>query len=261
MTKPNRRQPILGIGIQAARRVRAEIGYVHPTEITIETLAFARGVRIRASAATGARAKLTRLRKRGIVAVADGLGPEERRWAIAHELGHFEAHADVSFETLCTSRDMVTAYEASGREPEANAFAAELLMPEALVAPLCDVRTVSWDAVRVVATTFSVSMTAAALRFVSLTPERVCLVCAKDGAILWTAATDDFGPRPHRDARVQPFTESYDWFTKGTIEPRPQTVDASAWIASASDEETLVEHLLAIPRRRVTMSLLWKRPA
>jgi Zn-dependent peptidase ImmA (M78 family) len=252
-----RREPIRGIGVKAARAVREAIGYAHPTELEIEVLAHMRGALVRNSPARGARANLIRLGDRGIIGISEGLSFEERRWAIAHELGHFEAHAGVSFLGLCSSKDLVPAYQASGREPEANAFAAELLLPEDLVAKKCDVAKVSWEPICAIAEEFAVSVTAAALRFVEHTDERVAVVCAKDGAVMWSSATKDFGARPRRGSRIGEWTEAHDFFAKGKVAQKPQTVSASAWIDDAGDDDDLVEHVFAIPRLNLAMSVLW----
>jgi hypothetical protein len=254
---PRRREPIRGIGVKAARDVRSALGYSHPTEVEIEVLAYMRGALVRGAPARGARANLLRLGPRGVIGVSDGLSFEERRWASAHELGHFEAHANVSFVGLCSTTDLVPAYEASGREPEANAFAAELLMPEELVAKKCDVAKVSWEPICALAEEFAVSVTAAALRFVEHTPERVAVVCARDGVVSWCSATKDFGARPRRRSRVCEWTEAHDFFSKGKVAVKPQTVSASAWLDDANDEDDLVEHVFAIPRLNTAMSLLW----
>ncbi|AKU97418.1 putative Zn peptidase [Labilithrix luteola] len=256
-----RRAPVLGIGIEAARKVRSAIGYVHPTELEIEVLAYMRGALVRTAPAHGARANLLRVGERGIIAVAETLTDTERRWAIAHELGHFEAHAGISFLGLCSSTDMLPAYQASGREPEANAFAAELLMPEDLFAKRCDVAKVSWEPVHALAEEFDVSMTAAALRFISYTEERVAIVCAKNGKVLWSAGTKDFGTRPRRGDRIGEWTEMHSFFKKGRVSNKPQTVSASAWIEDIEDdEEHIVEHVFPAPRLGIATSLLWWKP-
>jgi hypothetical protein len=259
-SRPERRLPDRAIGIAAARAVRAEVGYAHPTELDIETLAFMRGALVRVSPTTGARANLVRVGGRGVIGVAAGLTVEERRWAIAHELGHFEAHATVSFLGLCTGDDMVSTYEASGREQEANAFAAELLMPEDLFVPRSDVASVSWGPMRALAEQFRVSATASALRFLDFTDERVALVCAKDGVVTWAYASKDFGRRPARGSRVAEWTEARAFFDKGEASSVPELVSASAWIDGARDEEELVEHVDGISALGVAMSLLWWRP-
>lgn len=262
------RQPIRAVGIEAARRVRHAIGYEHPAELEIEVLAFMRGAIVRRAHARGSRANLLRLGDRGIIGVAEGLSLEERRWAIAHELGHFEAHADISFVGLCSSEDMVPSYRSSGREPEANAFAEELLMPADLYARSCEVELareacsrfpVCWQPVARLAKSFSVSLAAAAIRFVSLTDEAVAVVCMREGVIAWASTSKTFGPRPRRGSRVKPWSEAYDFFTKGEIAKEPQTVSASAWIDTCDDDLHLVEHLFAKPSLSMAMSLLWWR--
>src|SRR5580692_4968917 len=105
---PAKRQPILALGIQHARAVRTEVGYKHPTELEIEVIAHMRGALVRASPTTGSRASLLRVGERGIIGIAQGLPAEQRRWAIAHELGHFETHANVSYLGLCTGEDLRT---------------------------------------------------------------------------------------------------------------------------------------------------------
>lgn len=265
---PLRRQPIRGIGTSAARAVRSAIGYAHPTEVEIEIIAYMRGALVRVSPAKGARANLLRLDGRGIIGVAESLSFEERRWAVAHELGHFEAHADVSFLGLCSSTDMVPAYEASGREPEANAFAAELLMPDDLFAPKCDVAKVSWTPIRALAEEFAVSVTAAGLRFLEFTDERVAIVCAKDGVVVWTSGTKEFGPRPRREitgsgvdggARLLPerrgrrkaanrLGERVDGARRRRRRDRRARVRHAA--ARDGDESALVEGVESAPRRR-----------
>lgn len=252
----NSRPPIRALGVSAARAVRKAIGYDAPTDLPLETLAFMRGALVRSSPATGARANLVRVGAKGVIGVAAGLSDGERRWAIAHELGHFEAHANVSFMGLCSGDDLFASYEASGREPEANAFAAELLMPEDLFAPHCDPALLSWDAIRPLADTFQVSLTAAALRLIAFTSERAAIVCAKDGVVVWSSATKDFGPRPPRGARIEPWTEARAFFDGRDFSGAPEQVTASAWVPGAEDDLELTEHLLAMPALGVTVSLL-----
>lgn len=255
------REPIKAIGVAAARKVRAEIGYLAPMELSIEVLAFMRGVMVRRAEARGARANLVRVGDRAIVGVADGLTAVERRWAIAHELGHFEAHPDVNFlDLFCSSGDMLPSYRTSGREPEANAFAAELLMPEDLFTPACDVDRVSWRPVEKLARRFEVSVMAAGLRFLDCTDERVALVCMKEGRVEWTKASKGFGQRPTKGRRVSEWTEAHGWFAKGECGSEPQTVSASAWLEDGSDHQELVEHVFPIRKLGMAMSLLWWRP-
>ncbi|MDV4183793.1 ImmA/IrrE family metallo-endopeptidase [Rhizobium brockwellii] len=67
--------------------------------------------------------------------------PNRQRFSAAHELGHHELHADIlssavhvdrGFQVLL--RDDVSSLGISDKEREANAFAAELLMPSEFIA-------------------------------------------------------------------------------------------------------------------------------
>ena len=255
------REPIKALGIAAARKVRDEIGYASPTELEIEVLAYMRGVMVRRAEARGARANLVRVGDRAIVGVADGLSAVERRWAIAHELGHFEAHPDVNFlDLFCSSGDMLPSYRTSGREPEANAFAAELLMPEDLFTPRCDMPRVSWHPIEELARSFEVSVMAAGLRFLDCTEERVALVCMKDGKVEWTKSSKGFGARPTKGRKVTPWTEAHSWFEKEEVASEPQSVSASAWLDERRDDEELFEHVFPLRSLGMAMSLLWWRP-
>jgi Zn-dependent peptidase ImmA (M78 family) len=255
------REPIKAIGVAAARKVRADIGYRTPTEMEIEVLAFMRGVIVRRAQARGSRANLVRVGDRAIVGVADGLEAVERRWAIAHELGHFEAHPDINFlDLFCSSGDMLPSYRTSGREPEANAFAAELLMPEDLFTPQCDLDRVSWKPIEKLARRFEVSVMAAGLRFLDCTDERVALVCLHEGKVHWTKASKGFGPRPTKGRRVSEWSEAHAYFDKDQIQAEPQTVSASAWLDEGKDDDELVEHVFPLRKLGMAMSLLWWRP-
>jgi Zn-dependent peptidase ImmA (M78 family) len=254
-----KRQPILALGVQRARAVRLEVGYAHPTELEIAVLAHIRGALVRASPTTGSRASLLRVGDRGIIGIARGLPDDQRRWAIAHELGHFETHADVSYLGLCTSDDLRSDYGADGREPEANAFAAELLLPEDLVRSRCDVPEVRWDPIEKLASDFQVSLMAAARRFVVFTDDRVAVVCCKDGKVAWSDGNRSFGKRPVRGAKVDQWSLAHDFFVKGNVTRRRESVSASAWIPDVSDDLELVEHVIPMARLGLALSLLWFR--
>jgi Zn-dependent peptidase ImmA (M78 family) len=259
--KPAGRAPILALGIQQARSVRKEIGYTRPTDLEIEVIAHMRGALVRATPTTGSRATLLRIGSAGVIGVAAGLTDGERRWAVAHELGHFETHANVSYLGLCTGDDLRSPYGSDGREPEANAFAAELLLPEDLVRRRCDVAEVRWEPIEQLATDFQVSLMAAARRFVGFTDDRVAVVCCKDGKIDWSDGNRSFGRRPVRGAKVDQWSLAHDFFTKGNVTRRRETVRASAWIPDVSDELDVLEHVIPMPRRGLTFSLLWFRPS
>jgi len=257
------------MAMQHARAVREAIGLRHPTELEIEVIAYMRGALVRGTPMNGARANLLRTgthapradnlddRVEGVISVAGHLPHEQRRWAIAHELGHFESHPNVNYLGFCTGEDLRADYASSGREPEANAFAAELLMPDHLYRKRVDgVAKVSWDPVQTLASEFQVSLTAAALRFVSLTGERLALYVCKDGKVAWSSGTRDFGRRLPKGSPLSQWSLASDYFKKGSVPKHPETVSAEAWAPNARDGEEVVEHALSQPNYRTVMSLV-----
>ena len=163
----------------------------------------------------------------------------------------------MSYLGLCIGEDLRLSYDTSGYEQEANAFAAELLMPQDLFGPRCDVPKVSWTPIVKLAEEFQVSVTAAALRFLAFTWDRVAVMACRDGKVVWSQSTRDFGRRLARGAPVDQWSLAYDFFTKGHASPIPETVSAEAWVPDAQDGEEVVEHLFPMPRIGVALSLLW----
>lgn len=97
--------------------------------------------------------------------------PNRQRFTIAHELGHIQLHrrlieTEVHLDQGSLRRDALAAAGIDPTEIEANSFAAELLMPEALLHAVLDGRTVDLEddeAIGGLARKFKVSE--AAMRF------------------------------------------------------------------------------------------------
>jgi len=76
--------------------------------------------------------------KNGVAVIVLNLNhhPNRRRFTLAHEIGHHLMHVsyltnNVHVDKIVLNRDPVSSQAVDRREMEANAFAAELLMPEA----------------------------------------------------------------------------------------------------------------------------------
>lgn len=152
-----------------------------------------------------------------------------KRFTVGHELGHVRLHGG-TFE--CLSRDVGSPAARDPREKEANAFAAELLMPEdefrkALGGYGPDLESVAELAGR---DAFDVSRRAAALRAVQVTDHQCVLVVSREGRIEWTATsamlplwTRREGPVPPRSATSRVVSAPL-----GAVEE--EEADASAWL-------------------------------
>lgn len=258
MTNP----PDLGRGARTARRVLSELGVDDPTEFEIETLAFARGALVHQRPLAGCQGRLVRVGSKAIISVSTSIEyPARRRWVIAHELGHLELHPDRNQLDLCTSAVIDERYD-QGPEREANAFAAEFLMPENMWIDEVDVKEPSLDVVKELSEYYQVSLVAAAIRFVKLSNDRVAVVFSKANRAEWFARSKDFGCFIEIGDPLSRHTLASDFFTKGTVSVRPEQVSASGWLSGkrVRSDSLVVEHCRPIRSLAATLSLLWIRP-
>jgi hypothetical protein len=246
-------------GERAARNVYEELGLTHPTEISIDTLAYMRGALVRDVPMTGAQGRLARVGSKAIIAVSDSIAYDQRRrFVIAHEVGHLELHEAENQISLCDEGKIDEIYD-QGTERESNAFATELLMPRTLWSKRADVAKPNLDVVSKLADEFQVSFTAAGIRFAKLCPERCAVVFSQDGVIRWFAVGPEFGLWIPRGSKLDRYTLAYDYFAKGIVGSTPETVSASAWLASdrLGRDDDLIEHARPIPKLNAVLSLLW----
>src|SRR3989442_8358090 len=93
-----------------AREIIAGFGITEASQIDVEAMAFARGVLVLERPLRGASARLVRRGQRGVIAVREDIRePGQKRFGVAHELGHFELHKKIDQLALCTE-DMLSWY-------------------------------------------------------------------------------------------------------------------------------------------------------
>lgn len=108
----------------------------------------------------------------------------QKRFAIAHELGHWLLHRGRTQAHL-DSPEQLNDYRKSPMEVEANAFAAEVLMPRELFLREFPGSSVDLSHVCEVAERIGVGPTAATKRLVSMAPVNALMVAHRDGATAW----------------------------------------------------------------------------
>lgn len=237
------------------------LGLSHPTEASIEAIAYELGALVRDLPMKGAVGRLTRLGRQAIISVSTSVTyPGRRRWTIGHELGHLALHRDSNQIQLIQDVTLEEHYD-QGVEREANAFAAEFLMPARLWDKHVDVKQPHLEVVRALAADYEVSFQASAIRFVKLCPERCAVVFSQEGRVAWFALGPDFGHWIQRGQALDPCTLAYDYFAKGREPRRNEAVSATAWLSDdrAVDGE-VIEDCTVIPSLRATLSLLWIPP-
>src|SRR5262249_41056095 len=169
----------------------------------------------------------------------------------AHEIGHWLMHGALSQVLFCTSDDMVDRYKSSAPEVEANAFAAELLMPEAVFRRRGGTSVPSPRLLKDLADYFRTTLTATVVRFVDVEEEQCAMVVTEHGRVRWWNANERFdGFWLDSMSEVSPKTVAGAYLNGEPIPDKAEEVDGEAWLGSTADHiaESLYE--VAIPLGR-----------
>jgi Zn-dependent peptidase ImmA (M78 family) len=179
-----------------ADKIIREYAITRPEEIRLEDISMDRNVLVREGALSGSEAYLIRKGNKGIIRVRKDI-PEagRKRFAIAHELGHWEMHSEENQLKFC-SEDDIGGYLGSPMEIEANAFASELLMPTRLVSKEFRSATPSLDLIKALSSAYNVSLTAAAVKFIQISKEDCMAIFSRDGIVRWWRKGKEYSSIP-----------------------------------------------------------------
>ena len=118
--------------------------------------------------------------------------PGRRNFTLAHELGHYLLHRHAYPGGLkCTNRNMADWDEARNKiEGEANTFASYLLMPLDDFRAQIKGRVIDIDVMTELSDRYAVSLTAAILKWMTITDKRAMIVVGKEGFIDWAWSSE-----------------------------------------------------------------------
>jgi Zn-dependent peptidase ImmA (M78 family) len=137
--------------------------------------------------------KANKSKTKWLIVYNDGNGSEGRqRFTVAHEFGHYMVHRELQNEFACLD-DEISTGERSKRdiEAEADQFASTLLMPYDDFRRQVNGQPISFDLIGHCADRYGVSLTAAALRWIDIAPERAILIASRDDHMLWAKSNED----------------------------------------------------------------------
>jgi hypothetical protein len=170
----------------SAWRLTQEYCLDAPGPTPVEDIAMDHGITCLEAPLTGCLARLVRKGGRGIIRTKTGIRePGRKRFAIAHELGHWRLHEAESQYFVCTAEQM-REYKGSPLEVEANIFASELLMPTFLFRPLAQDAAPCLDSISALGAKFVTSLTATGMKFVDLNRHECVLVRSTGGKVEWS---------------------------------------------------------------------------
>jgi Zn-dependent peptidase ImmA (M78 family) len=196
---------------------------------------------------------------RGRIGISKRIPVEGRkRFTAAHELGHYVlGHGSDVLQ--CRPHDIET-WDPKVRQEErdANTFAAEVLMPAAVIRPLI-ARTPDFHQVEQIAELCRTSLTSSARRFVELSTYQVAMVWSENHHVVWYRESGEL----RRAIRVRALDEgtlAHTCFREGTgAECDGVRVPARCWMYEEGlrDDATLIEWSRAMPRYGGVLTLLY----
>jgi hypothetical protein len=192
--------------VQAARDLVAPLGLREPRDIDVEAIAErAKARAILPMRFTRGEGHLLRGRNgAAIIAVREDVyGTPKGSLVVLHEVGHLLHPHHPDALSLCTGASKRAPKTAKVSEGEANDVAAEIGMPEAWFAPRCNGEAPSLGALRDLAATFGMSLTATALRALLFVDEPCALVGVARGKVDWWACSRGWSVHIHRKADVR----------------------------------------------------------
>lgn len=231
-----------------ARDVHRECGADEPHRIDPFAIVGRRNIAVRYGKLEGATARIFHCDGRAVIRISDSIVQEGRlRFSVAHEVGHL-----LLGHTIPSQREVdgkVPAPYSRYQEREADVFAAEHNMPEALVRPYCDVACVAADAVRTIAHTFRASIVASAVRYVELSRTPSAVAYSECGRVLWAKHSRTFPARIPRQMTLGPDSLASEYHARGVLDTSVRVLAGHAWFGSMSRvaDQTLVEHAELIP--------------
>ncbi len=236
-------------------------GLTEPCELILEDIAFARGVIVTEGLLEKMEARLIRSGNRGLIRISqDIIYKGQKRFAIAHELGHWQLHSKISQYFFCTSNDMVASYKTSSQEGEANIFAASLLMPSNLFVDRANNKEFSFKTISSLAEYFIASLTATAIRYVNLSDDYCAIVCSEAGKIKWWQGSDDFENKfwITPGAKLSTNTIAGCLFSNSHKSESPQEIDIEVWCDRSPycESDTFIEESKYFERYNQVITLL-----
>jgi len=176
-----------------AQQILDDCGLKDPTEEPLPLIILGRKAFYEELPLEGKEGEIVSVGGRSIITINSSIPVQtKKRFAAAHELGHYEMHRDIRPIFSDTEEDLMNWYRSGPQEAEANEFAAEFLMPSELFYGECLRKKFGPEVIEHLANRFQVSKTAAILKFVKRGNHPVFVVFCKNGKMKWWKKSDDF---------------------------------------------------------------------
>jgi len=250
----------------AAKSILDYCGIDDPKEIPISDIIWGRKAFYEERPLVGKEGEIVTVGERSIITINSNITYEsKKRFAAAHELGHYEMHRKIQPLFVDTEYDLINWYKNGTQEIEANEFAAEFLMPSELFVSHCERKKFSPKVIDDIAARFQVSKTAAILKFVKRGNHPIFIVYCQDNKMRWYKRSEDFMYYSRFEYGVEPpdGTVAYELFTTNKVylgDEKKQEIWKSDWFILTDDkrDKRFYEFCLFVKAFNYTLSVIWE---
>jgi hypothetical protein len=188
----------------------------------------------------------------------------KKRFTVAHEIGHFSIPGHITPQKYifqCTDNDLSNIGRIRVKEAEANAFAAELLMPEEIFREKIKMDDLSYELIQDLTSDFETSLTAASIRFVELSGH-YALIVSDNSSVTWSLRGDNFPYYVRSNGRLDSESIAIEFFRGNTLPKSFEPVAADAWLDDRKVKGDTEVRELSIPLTRYNqvLSFLYAEP-
>ena len=216
--------------IIAAIELRKSIGWIAPSDFTLDTVADFLGINIKEVPIKGSEGRIIINGEYGIISINSAIDYQpSKNFIIAHEIGHFLLHKDLMI-CLDTKKTLSEWHKKGPQEEEANLFASELLMPSNQYRLKVNGKKMSLALINDVSSYFNVSKLSTFLKYVSHGDYPVMVIFMENGLVKWKDYSSDFPFKylPH-NSKIPAYTVAGDYFYHNSFESEPEKIDAIEW--------------------------------
>lgn len=248
------------IAATKARDLLKELNILEPDEIEIEHIAAFKDAPVRYEPLQGMDGRIVRKGNAAIITVNSAINYEEqKRFVIAHELGHYFLHPRTR-QIESVSRDQANNWseQQEVEEYEANIFAAELLMPSAMFCPRIKGKRPSFDLIESLQKDFKTTLTATAVQFVLNTKEECAIVSSSERHRLWYILSSGFSFQMLDDTYIHGCSCAAE-VGPNKKSARSSQIEAGYWLEGyrGYHKALVTEDARYFPTLNRSLSLLW----
>ena len=215
---------------QAALNLLNDIGWEKPGDLSLEEIATSLGAIVEVEPMDGCEGRIIMAKTSAIIKINTSIvHPGKWNFVLAHEIGHFILHRDLSL-FFDNSKTLSEWHTKGVHEQQANEFAEELLMPTVLFTNMVRGKRLNLRLIEEIASYFKVSLTAAFIKYSRVGQFPMMVIYIGGGIIKWKMPSTDFPFKylPY-GSKVPAWTVAGDFFNGKKLESKPVQVEAIEW--------------------------------